>query len=1569
MSDLEKKLEDALRKKVIEVKRLSQKLDALERIQNEPIAIVGMSCRFPGKSNSPEMYWNLLSQGLDGISEVPKERWDIDAYYDPDPDAPGKMSTRKGGFIDDVDLFDAEFFNISPREARVMDPQQRLLLEITWEALERAGIAPATLKNTPSGVFIGALVNEYIDFVKSAGFDRYETYTALGSEMSALNGRISYALGLLGPSMTLDTACSSSLVSIHLACTSLRRGECNLAIAGGVNLTLSPGGYIMLSRAKMLAPDGHCKTFDARGDGYARGEGAGIVILKRLSDAERDGDNILAVIKATCVNQDGPSASLTVPNRVAQAELIKQALEQAKLKPTDISYVELHGTGTELGDPIEVGALQDTYGKDRDQQDVLLVGSAKSNIGHLEAAAGIAAVIKVVLALTHEKLPPNISFKELNPKIHLDQIPAEIVLSLTDWKTNQRAGVSSFGFTGTNAHMIIEKAPLRVEPESKDGVIPTFFLFLLSARTEEALDRLMKRYQDFLSSTKELIANICYTANTGRNHQKYRAAFIAQNNEDLLKKIQSKDGLFGKITQAVKGGEISASQSLEQLAKLYIEGTNLDWKKLSYGPKPQKIILPTYPFERNRYWIAAVTLPESKSKNSELAEWFYEWSWEKQPFQLNAQVQKDGEWIVFGNNMSLTTQLTEVVPQKVLLIDKEHLPDTKESFLELFKKYESHNIAGIIHLASIERQGNLSEENIRHTQQTSSESYLNCAQALVEYHDIKSIPLWFVTLDADSNPMLAPVKAVHKTFIQEHPDITAVHIDLDANSAAKQILDEIQAISQDEHFVRYQGSERYVGRLRHKPISIPENTDLSKKINGASSYLITGGLGGLGLTITQWLIEHGAKKIILTSRSNPAESVQQKIKEMEAKGATIVVMQADVSNHDSVSRLIAAIEKDNKPLKGIFHLAGVLDDKSFMKQTSESFEKVFAPKVYGSYYLHEETLKQNVVLDFLILFSSSAATIGSPGQANYAAANAFLDSFACYRNANGLAAQALAWGPWAEVGMAAHHASRHMKLGVHAIKPDLGVKVIGIALQTELVQLTIIKIDWTKFLKQMTVLPKWLSEFKGSMPAQTIPQVSLDSLEAGELKAVLEQSIIDITRNILELPENANIDPNLSFFEMGMDSLMAVEFRNQLQARTSGKVTISNNAIYEYPDISKLTEHVYRSYEKPQSQAKSIYPIDLYREADLGELIITSDTQATWPPKNIFITGVTGQFGSYVLQKCGLQFKEAQLYCLVRADSIDKGYAKIMEGLQSRRINSDLFHERIKVVLGDLNLPQLGIAKSEYDQLCKDIDLIFHCGAQTNWTYTYEMLKPANIKGTLELIKLAATDTLKPIHHISTIGVFPNYKDEFHDVIYEDLDLLHKSPLPTPYTQTKWVSEMQMHHAREKGLKINIYRPGQLVCDLENGVPACNEYSYRIVEGCRQLKYAPEREIKIQLTPVDVAAEIVTAIAAKDHQLNHNYNIVNPEKVSINEILKKLVEQGQPIEFIPVEKWLDMLKSLNLKESRNPIIPVLEVLLYAFEHEETDQRSTNTIEALSGEDINFPTSSETIIKVYTKGLL
>ncbi|MBF6195896.1 type I polyketide synthase [Nocardia sp. CDC186] len=577
----------------------------------DAIAIVGIGCRYPGGVRGPADLWRVLATETDAVTEVPAHRWDVDAFYDPDPDADGKTYTRWGGFVDGVEDFDAGFFDISVGEARMLDPQQRLLLETAWEALEHAGYPASRLEGSRTGVFVGVMSNDYAERMARADVAP-DAWFGTGNLSSVASGRLSYFLGAQGPSLTIDTACSSSLVTVHTAVRSLRSGECDLALAGGATVVLTPSLDIYFARARGLAADGRCKSFDARADGVVWSDGAGMLVLKRLADARRDGDRILGLVRGSAVNSDGRSQGLSAPNGPAQERVIRAALADAALDAQDIDYVETHGTGTALGDPIEVNALAAALGKGRTEATPLWIGSVKSNLGHTQAAAGIANIIKVIESMRHDRIPASLHFRSGNPHIDWDSVAIRVVAEERPWRRSRRprrAGVSAFGISGTNAHVVIEEPPQMSEADSSDDAGP--HLLVLSAKNADALRELAARYRDLLAARPETaLVDLCANAAVGRTHFGERVAICFDTAAQLRAALENvaSGGIVGKSV-------VEMSSGLVDPARRYVDGGDIDWDAVYADRRWRHVDLPTYPFQRKRHWLE-LTPPSRETQSS-----------------------------------------------------------------------------------------------------------------------------------------------------------------------------------------------------------------------------------------------------------------------------------------------------------------------------------------------------------------------------------------------------------------------------------------------------------------------------------------------------------------------------------------------------------------------------------------------------------------------------------------------------------------------------------------------------------------------------------------------------------------------------------------------------------------------------------------------------------------------------------------------------------------------------------------------------------------------------------------
>jgi len=1544
----------------------------------EEIAIVGLGCRFPNAKN-PQQFWQLLTEGKDAITSV-KNRWNGEGY---------------GGFLEDVDQFDPQFFGISPRETQRMDPQQRLLLEVSWEAFEYGGIKVDQLAGTNTGVFVGMSSNDYAQLQLHYGVP-VDAYAGTGNAHSIAANRLSYIFDFRGPSLTIDTACSSSLVAVHLAVQSLRKGECDQAIAGGVNLMLSPELTDTFTQAGMLSPDGKCKTFDASADGYVRGEGCGVIVLKRLSEAQRDGNLILGVIKGSAINQDGRSNGLTAPNGIAQQEVIRQALMNANVKPSEINYIEAHGTGTSLGDPIEVNSLIQVLSENKDHRqdacatdhnisntgilpvtNTCYIGSVKTNIGHLEAAAGIAGLIKTVLALYYKQIPPHLNFEKLNPLIKFEDqafaIPTKLI-SLED-RDQIFAGVSSFGFGGTNAHITVTSYQL---PVSSTGILPVensgstgilsvskdrqLHILNLSAKNESALKDLVKNYNNYLTNNPDtVLKDLCFSANTTRVQFNHRLAIVTDSKEHLQEQFKlflegkktpdilhskvkkGKDqkiaflftgqgsqyvkmgsqlyktspifrdnfnqcaeiltnyldvslidvlygedqqknqlldqtaytqpalfaleyslaqlwmswgiipntvmghsvgeyvaacvaGVFsledglkliahrGKLMQSlpengsmvaifadqntveievnkyqnklaiaayngshiVVSGETEAIEKiaihfenqdvkvkrlnvshafhsplmqpmvkefenvvkeikfnlpqidlvsnvtgdfikeeittvnywldhilkpvhfassieklhdqeyqifleigakptllgmttnvienlqknisdelsnksqnpsliphppsflwlpslrnidqdwlniLESLGKLSVRGIKINWEKFDAPYHCQKIILPTYPFQRQSYWLKDIT-PLSSSLITPILDtdeiqstddWFYQVKWLEKEGHFNSNKPNYiKQWVIFADQTGVSQKVAEFLTSKgdtclCINYQNDHRQDAcatlniktininldqPESYSLIFQnnQLDLTREIGILHLWSldIKSSDDLTITDLETAQKLSCQSTLFLLQALVK-QNIKA-KIWLTTQNSQNietnnqniNLSFAqtPVWGLGKVLSFEHPEYFGGLIDLSSNFNEHELTNFVNKITHqdNETQIALRHNKIYVARLTQIKnnsgtgiLPVTGNIDNTGKmpVLHSASYLITGGLGSLGLKVAQTLAENGAKNLILIGRKKPTNEASKVITALQNQGVKILVSHTDLTDTNALTKLINQINENLPPLKGIIHCAGVLNDNLLISQNWDQFSSVLAPKIQGTWNLHQ--LTKNIPLDFFILFSSAASLLGSPAQGNYSSANTFLDAIAAYRHQLNLPALSINWGAWGASGMAV--SSRLAVKGIKLIPVKKGLEIFTQLLASSTQQIGVISIDWNEVIQQfpqINQLPYFeevLEEKEAILTEET--QVNLVTELLKYNQAEREIKLISYLKtalgNILQIDSN-NISESESLLDLGMDSLMVMEaitlLKNELQ------LMLYPREFYERPKINSLAKYLALEFTK-----------------------------------------------------------------------------------------------------------------------------------------------------------------------------------------------------------------------------------------------------------------------------------------------------------------------------------------------------------------------------------------------------
>jgi acyl transferase domain-containing protein len=1450
-----------LKRALFAVRDLTTRLETLQRARTEPIAVVGMSCRYPG-ADSPEAFWELLRNGVDAIREVPRSRWDVGSFYDRDPEAPGKSNTRFGGYLDGAELFDAEFFGISPREAVEMDPQQRMLLEVAWEALEDAAIAPSSLENQRAGVFTGI---SSVDYMTSgyADIDKADSYRLTGGLLNCGPGRLAHVLGLHGPVLAVDTACSSSLTALHLACQSLRAGDCRTAIAAGVNLMASPELNVLMSKTRVLSADGRCKAFDASADGLSRAEGCGVVVLKRLSDALTDGDRIAGVIRGSAISHDGRSSAFAVPNPLAQEAVIRTALENAGVTPGEVGLIEAHGAGTALGDPIEMSALAAVFAGKKTNREKLRIGSVKTNIGHAESAAGIAGLIKILLCMRHRTIVPNLHLKTPSTHIPWESLPFEVPTRLEAWNPEQGrriAGLSGFGVSGSIAHLVIEEPP--VEETRPDAGASTSHVLAFSARNGNALKALAGRCRAFIEATPELcLEDFCYTMQTGRAHWPHRAAIVFESAQEARANLAEVERTGSADTLR------SADGVLSELAKQYRSGATVDWSPAWAGRHPRKTAGPSYPFQREPYWISrtrqeptqngvghpfvghpllgrqlespaigdivfecrlSATEPEFFSEHTvygtavapgttyfEMALAAANHAWgsgayaledvaigealvfvENEPRTVQVIIhpgeRESGTWKIYSRQADGKSPWTLHAEGKVRALrgdaqepassapvdaarercDREmpleeyyqalrnrgigHGPIfanlrrlwrgegeslglvTAPASLQIGQaKYFFHpalldacfQVVGAANNDLFEKRDtalvSVGVDSLRLYSEVESELWCHAelrpppsgadlssdlrifsesgrivaaiegilfrraplsaferlagkrslpAAATVIDWEPRPLPSgettvedrWFIAADssglssilagkleqrggtctlvypgatpselaksvteflkatgprlsrvvfvwdvggpgeidancgrllalaqavlADGAPRLpelqivtgaAPEQATAWGFVRclgtERPEFRYSCLEADAGDPAERaryVLDELTR-RDGENQVSVRGGVRMAARLKTAPKIAAPGARLHK--NGA--YLVTGGLGDLGLEVARWLAKRGAGCLALMGRSEPSQRAAQVIAELRAAGTRVQTVRCDVTDGPALAEAIESITSQLGQIRGVIHAAAVLDDGAVANQSRERFAKVFAPKIQGTLNLHRLTL--GGPLDFFVLFSSAACLLGSPGQTNYAAANAFMDAFAHYRHSLGLPALSIDWGPWKEVGLAVNSAGnvRWRESGLSSMASTEALEQMEVLMGQSFPQAAILSMDWSQAIPAISQMPLFENLVREAgvsrAPAATRVPELLEKLErvpaAGKREAVFAY-VREQVRTVMRIDRSRPFDEKQPLNELGLDSLMAVELKTTLGSAVGRR--LSAGLLFLYPHMHALAEYL-----------------------------------------------------------------------------------------------------------------------------------------------------------------------------------------------------------------------------------------------------------------------------------------------------------------------------------------------------------------------------------------------------------
>ncbi|WP_308110149.1 SDR family NAD(P)-dependent oxidoreductase [Streptomyces sp. ET3-23] len=1287
----EARMRDYLRRVVVELRRCRERVRELEEGGCEPVAVVGMGCRFPGGVGCADDLWDLVVGEGDAIGPFPSDRyWDLGRLFDPDPDRPGVCYVREGGFLYGAADFDAEFFHISPREALAMDPQQRQLLEVAWEALEHAGINPQSLHGTPTAIYTGTVRQEYGPPLHQAS-DDVAGHRLTGVSGSVVSGRVAYALGLEGAAVSVDTACSSSLVAVHLACQALRQGHCSLALAGGVTVMSTPGTFTEFARQRGLAPDGRCKPFAAAADGTGFAEGAALLVLERLGDARRHQHCVLALIRGSAINEDGASSDLSAPSGPAQQRVIFQALADARLSPHDIDAVEAHGTGTTLGDPIEANALLAAYGRERPAGRPLWLGSVKSNIGHTQAAAGAAGLIKMVMALRHGVLPRSLHIDRPTPHVDWSADTVRLLTATRPWPATaraRRAAVSSFGISGTNAHIILEQPPeddgastpseVRFPAQRLPDTGRGPLLWLVSAKNQPALRAQAAQLRDFLarhsSAQHTDLADIGFSLATTRASLGHRAVLIADSTEgfldalDALAADEDRPGIVRGTTEGCASRPVPASLGRQTaadgeeparfgpsaaLARSVADGVSPDWRALY--PEARRVSLPTYPYQHRRYWPTASRRPEHPMPRPEpctfwdavqredvaglaatliidadqpfhqvvpaLAAWHrreeeraradlwrYRLVWRPETGETDPRsVGLLGTWLVVAPVSPPASALTALCTQALSTHGARVVPLTVSARgtdrAALTAQLRDACSSGVSRAAGVLSLLALDEDPLAAYAATPSGLAANVA--LLGALDDAGIeaPLWCAThsavrvqeSDRVDHPLQALVWGLGRVAALEQPQRWGGTVDLpltaDSHTADRLAHALATAHGEDEYALRSTGI--YVRRLVRAPLA--EHT-ASGPWEPKGSILITGGTSGAGAEAARMLARWGAQHLVLASRRGQAATGAVELAaELTAQGTEVTLAACDAADRPAVSRLLEDIPAD-RHLTAVIHAAGAIDDCVLENLTPERCESVLRPKVMGALNLHE--LTSGLDLSAFVLFSSAAATLGSPGQANYAAANAFLDALAQHREARGMPATSVAWGAWEGVGSAAAETVvRQMhRRGIRgmaaasataALKRELGHRGDPVPIIADL--------DWEIFTPAHTSerpcrLFDTIPEAQSALHTLRTPNRSpeppptrLAGLPPADQRLLLGELIREHVCDVLGLTSLDAQEEERSFPELGLDSLGAMRLRRHLE--TSLGIHLPVTVLFEHATTSALAGHLLGMFTTTAQQA------------------------------------------------------------------------------------------------------------------------------------------------------------------------------------------------------------------------------------------------------------------------------------------------------------------------------------------------------------------------------------------------